>query len=150
MTEISVFSINNIDAAIQSSEIVRALSQERLMFPAIESVAYELTEEERDEIRRIDDSFKSNYVLVYILLIYKRRKAEYASVLRELRGEVPLNFIQFIIFSEDESRPRKRRRIVSDTDNFENKNFDDSDFVQNYIKFRFSYPSNFSGKDEKE
>jgi hypothetical protein len=98
------------------------------MFPAVETVAYELTEKEKNEIKRIDNSFKSNYVLAYIFLIYKRRKAEYANVLRELRDKIPLNFIQFF-FSEDESRSRKRRRIVSDTNNFENKNFDDSDFI---------------------
>jgi hypothetical protein len=79
------------------------------MFPAVETVAYELTEKERDKIRRIGDSLKSNYVLIYILLIYKRRKTEYASVLRKLRGKVPLDFIQFIIFSENKFRSRKYR-----------------------------------------
>jgi hypothetical protein len=93
MTEISIFSINNIDAAVQSSEIIRALSQERLMFPAIETVAYELTEEEKNETKRISDSFENNYVLAYIFLIYKRRKAKYANVLRKLRNEIPLDFI---------------------------------------------------------
>jgi hypothetical protein len=51
------------------------------------------------------------------------------SVLRKLRDEVPLNFTRFIIFSKNEFRPRKRRRIVSDTNNFENKKFDDSNFI---------------------
>jgi hypothetical protein len=89
-------------------------------------------------------------VLAYIFLIYKRRKAEYVSALRELRGEISLNFTQFTIFLKDESRPRKRRQIVSDINNSEDENFDDSNFVQNYIKFRSSYSLNFSGKDEKE
>jgi hypothetical protein len=105
------------------------LSQKKLIFPAVESITYELTEEERDETKRINNSLESNYVLIYIFLIHKRCKVEYASVLRELRDEISLNFIQFIIFSEDEFRPRKRRRIASDTDNSENENFDDSDFV---------------------
>jgi hypothetical protein len=99
------------------------------MSPAVETVAYKLTEEERDEVRRIDNSLKSNYVLTYIFLTYKRRKAEYTSVLRKLRDEVSLNFIQFIIFFKDEFRSRKRQRIVSDTDNFENKNFDNFNFI---------------------
>jgi hypothetical protein len=129
MTEISIFSINNINIAVQSSEIVQALSQKKLISPAVKSIAYKLTEEKRDEARRINDSLESNYVLIYALLIHKKRKTEYASVLRELRDEVPLGFIQFIVFSEDEFRPRKRQRIVSDTDNSENKDFDDSDFV---------------------
>jgi hypothetical protein len=60
---------------------------------AVETVTYKLTEEEKDKIKRINNSFESNYVLVYIFLIYKRRKAEYANVLRELRNEIPLNFI---------------------------------------------------------
>jgi hypothetical protein len=81
MTEILIFSINNINITIQSSEIVRTLSQEKLIFPAIETIAYKLTEKERNKARRIDDSFKNNYVLAYIFLIYKKRKAEYASVL---------------------------------------------------------------------
>jgi hypothetical protein len=67
-----------------------------------------------------------------------------------LRNEIPLNFIQFIIFSEDESRSRKRRRIANDINNSEDKDFDDSDFVQNYIKFRFSHFPNFSEKDKKK
>jgi hypothetical protein len=74
-------------------ETVRALSQKKLISLAVETIAYKLTEEKRNKIRRIDNSFKSNYVLVYILLIYKRRKTEYASVLRELRDKIPLNFI---------------------------------------------------------
>jgi hypothetical protein len=71
---------------------------------------YELTEEEekKNKIRRIGDSLKSNYVLIYIFLIYKRCKVEYASVLRKLRDKIPLDFIQFIIFFEDEFRPKKR------------------------------------------
>jgi hypothetical protein len=150
ITEISIFSTNNINATIQLSETIRILSQEKSIFPAIETVAYKLTEEERNEIKKIGDSFKSNYVLTYIFLIYKRRKAKYASVLRELRNKIPLDFIQFTILSKDEFYSKKRRRIVSNTDNSEDKNFDDSDFVQNYIKFRFSHPSNFSEKDEKE
>jgi hypothetical protein len=93
MTETSIFSINNIDAAVQSSEIIRASSQEKSIFSAVEIVAYELTEKERNEIRKINDSLKSNYVLIYVFLIYKRRKAEYASVLRELRDEISLDFI---------------------------------------------------------
>jgi hypothetical protein len=93
MTEISIFSINNINITVQSSETVRALSQEKLMLPAVESVTYELTEKEKNKIRRIDNSFKSNYVLAYIFLTYKRRKIEYTSVLRELRNEIPLGFI---------------------------------------------------------
>jgi hypothetical protein len=111
-------------------------------------VAYELTKKERDKIRRINNSLENNYVLIYIFLIHKRRKIEYASVLRELRDKIPLNFIQFAIFSEDEFYPRKRRRIVNNINNSENKNFDDSNFVQNYIKFRFSHLSNLSGKNE--
>jgi hypothetical protein len=132
------------------SEIVRTLSQEKLIFPAVETVAYKLTKEKRDKARRISDSLKNNYVLAYIFLTHKRRKTEYTSALRELRDKIPLNFIQFTIFLENESRSKKRRRIISDTNNFENKDFDDFDFVQNYIKFRFSHPSNFSEKDEKE
>jgi hypothetical protein len=93
MTETLIFSINNIDIAIQSSKIVRTLSQEKLIFPAVETIAYELTEKEKDKIRKINNSLKSNYVLIYILLIYKRRKAEYANALRKLRDEIPLNFI---------------------------------------------------------
>jgi hypothetical protein len=112
--------------------------------------AYELTEGKRKKARRIDNSLKSNYVLTYIFLTHKRRKAEYANVLRELRNEIPLNFIKFIIFSEDEFRSKKYRRIVSNINNFENKNFDDSNFVQNYIKFHFSHFSNFSKKNEKK
>jgi hypothetical protein len=150
MTEILIFSTNNINIAVQSSETVRALSQEKLMLSAVKTIAYKLTEEERNKAKKINDSLKSNYVLAYILLTYKKRKAKYASALRELRGEIPLNFIQFIILSEDESRPRKRRRIASDTDNSENKNFDDSDFVQNYIKFHSPHPPNFSGKNKKK
>jgi hypothetical protein len=150
ITEISIFSINNISAAVQLSEIVRALSQEKLIFPAVESIAYKLTKEERNEIKRINNSLKSNYVLTYIFLIYKKRKAEYTNILRKLRNEIPLNFTQFIIFSEDESRPRKRQRIANNTNNSENKDFDDFNFVQNYIKFRFPHPPNFSGKDEKK
>jgi hypothetical protein len=129
ITEISVFSINNIDIIIQSSEIVRTSSQKRLIFPAVKTIAYKLIEKERDEARKIGNLLESNYILAYILLTHKRRKAEYASALRELRGEVPLNFIQFTILSEDESRPRKRRRIASDTNNSENENFDDFNFV---------------------
>jgi hypothetical protein len=150
ITEISIFSTNNINATIQLSETIRILSQEKSIFPAIETVAYKLTEEERNEIKKIGDSFKSNYVLTYIFLIYKRRKAKYASVLRELRNKIPLDFIQFTILSKDEFYSKKRRRIVSNTDNSEDKNFDDSDFVQNYIKFRSFHPFNFSGKDEKK
>jgi hypothetical protein len=67
-----------------------------------------------------------------------------------LRNKVPLNFIQFTIFSEKEFRPKKRRQIISNTNDSEDKDFDDFNFDQNYIKFRFSHPSNFSGKDEKE
>jgi hypothetical protein len=92
-------------------------------------IAYELTEKEKIKIKKINDSVESNYVLIYIFLIYKRRKAEYASVLRELRDEIPLNFIQFIILPKNESRPRKCRRIVSDINNSENENFDDSNFI---------------------
>jgi hypothetical protein len=102
------------------------------------------------KLKKIDNIFKSNYVLTYVLLTYKRRKTEYANVLRELRNKIPQNFTQFTIFFEDESRSKKRRRIISDTNNSENKNFDEFDFVQNYIKFRFFYSPNFSGKDEKE
>jgi hypothetical protein len=69
--------------------------------------------------------------------------------LRELRNKIPLNFTQFIILPENESRPKKRQRIVNNTNNSEDKDFDDFNFVQNYIKFHFSYPSNFSGKDKK-
>jgi hypothetical protein len=93
MTEISAFSTNNINIAIQSSETVRTLSQEKLIFPAVKTIAYELTEKERNKIRRIDNSLKNNYVLAYILLIYKKCKAEYASALRKLRDEILLNFI---------------------------------------------------------
>jgi hypothetical protein len=93
MTEISIFLINNINTIIQSSETVRILSQEKLISPAIETVAYELTKEKRNEIKRISDSLENNYVLIYIFLIHKRRKAEYTSVLRELRDEIPLDFI---------------------------------------------------------
>jgi hypothetical protein len=60
---------------------------------SVETIAYKLIEKERNEARRINDSLKNNYVLTYIFLIYKRRKAEYANVLRELRDEIPLNFI---------------------------------------------------------
>jgi hypothetical protein len=95
----------------------------------VKTVAYELTEKEKDKIRRINNSLKNNYVLTHILFIYKRRKAEYASVLRKLRNEIPLNFIQFIILSENESRSRKRQRIVNNTNDFENENFAESDFV---------------------
>jgi hypothetical protein len=80
MTEILIFSINNINAAVQSSETVRTLSQKKLIFPAVETVAYKLTKKEKDKIRKINNSFKSNYVLVYTFLIHKRRKAEYANV----------------------------------------------------------------------
>jgi hypothetical protein len=45
------------------------------------------------DARRIDDSFKNNDVLIYIFLIYKRRKTEYTSAFRELRNKIPLNFI---------------------------------------------------------
>jgi hypothetical protein len=69
------------------------LSQEKLIFSVIKTVAYKLTEKEKYEIRKIDNSLENNYVLVYILPIYKRRKAEYASVLRELHNKIPLNFI---------------------------------------------------------
>jgi hypothetical protein len=93
MTKTSIFSTNNISIIIQLSETVRTLSQEKLIFPAVKSVAYKLTEKERDETKRIDNSLKSNYVLIYIFLTYKRRKTEYASALRELRDEIPLNFI---------------------------------------------------------
>jgi hypothetical protein len=120
------------------------------MPPAVESVAYKLTKKERDKIRRISDSFENNYVLAYAFLTYKKRKTKYASALRELRNKIPLGFTQFTILSEDEFRPKKRRRNVSDTNNSENKNFDDSNFIQNYIKFRLSYPPNFSGKDKKK
>jgi hypothetical protein len=120
------------------------------MPPAVETIAYKLTEEERNEARRISNSLESNYVLAHALLTHKRRKAEYTSALRELRGEIPLNFTQFTVFPEDEPRPRKRRRIASDTNDSEDKDFDYSDFVQNYAKFRPPHPPNFSGKDEKE
>jgi hypothetical protein len=138
MMEISIFSTNNINTAIQLSETVRTLPQKKLMSPTIKTVAYKLTEEERNKIRKINNSFKSNYVLAYIFLIHKRRKAEYINVLRELRNKIPLNFTQFTILSKDESRSKKRQRIVNNTDNFENKNFDDSDFVQlNSVFFIF-------------
>jgi uncharacterized membrane protein len=150
MTKTLTFSINNIDTIIQSSEIVRTSSQKKLISPAVKTVAYKLTEKERNKIKKINNSLKNNYVLTYILLTYKRRKTEYMSVLRELRNKIPLSFTQFTILLENESRPRKRRRIASDTNNSENKDFDNSNFIQNYIKFRFSHLSNFSGKDEKE
>jgi hypothetical protein len=67
-----------------------------------------------------------------------------------LRDKIPLDFIQFTIFFKNEPRPRKYQRIASDTNDSEDKDFDDSDFIQNYIKFYPSYPSNFSGKNEKE
>jgi hypothetical protein len=93
MTEILISSINNINIIVQSSETVRALSQEKLIFPAIKTVAYKLTKKKKNEIRRINNSFESNYVLAYIFLTHKRRKAEYTSALRELRNEIPLDFI---------------------------------------------------------
>jgi hypothetical protein len=93
MTETSVFSTNNINIAIQSSETVRTLSQKKLISPAVKPVAYELTEEEKNKIRKINNSLKNNYVLIYIFLIHKRRKTEYANVLWELRDKIPLNFI---------------------------------------------------------
>jgi hypothetical protein len=86
------------------SEIVRTLSQKKLIFPAIKTIAYKLTEKERIKIKRSNDSFKNNYVLIYIFLIHKKRKTEYMSALRELRNKIPLNFIQFTIFSDDKSR----------------------------------------------
>jgi hypothetical protein len=92
-------------------------------------ITYKLTKKEKDKVRRINNSLKSNYVLAYVLLIYKKRKIKYASALRELRDKILLNFIQFIIFSEDESRPKKCRRIVSNTNNSENENFDNFNFV---------------------
>jgi hypothetical protein len=96
------------------------------------------------------NSYHAVPAITYIFLIYKRRKTEYTNVLRKLRDKIPLNFIQFTVLPKNESRPKKYRRIVSDTNNSENKHFDDSDFVQNYIKFRFFHSSNFSGKNEKE
>jgi hypothetical protein len=93
MTEISIFSINNIDIAVQSSETVQTLSQKKLIFPAIETVAYKLTKKEKNKARKINDSLKNNYLLTYTLLTYKRRKAEYTNVLRELRNKILLNFI---------------------------------------------------------
>jgi hypothetical protein len=92
MTEILIFLINNIDITVQSSETVRTLSQEKLISPAVETVAYELTEKEKNKAKKINNSLESNYVLAYIFLTYKRRKAEYTSVLRELHNKIPLNF----------------------------------------------------------
>jgi hypothetical protein len=69
------------------------LSQKKLIFPAVETIAYELTKKEKNDIKKIDGLFKSNYVLIYTFLTYKRRKIEYTSVLRELRNKVPLSFI---------------------------------------------------------
>jgi hypothetical protein len=63
------------------------------MPPAIKTVAYELTKKERNKAKRINNSLKNNYVLAYALLIHKKRKTEYTSVLREQRDEVPLGFI---------------------------------------------------------
>jgi hypothetical protein len=88
------------------SETVRTLSQENRIFPAVKTIAYELIKKEKNIIRRIEDSLKNNYVLIYIFLIYKRRKAEYTNALRELRNEIPLNFMQFTVFPEDECQER--------------------------------------------
>jgi hypothetical protein len=77
----------------------------------------------------MNNSLKRNYILIYVFLIYKRCKAEYTNVLREMRNEISLNFIQFIIFSENEFRPKKYRRIINNINNFENKNFDDFNFI---------------------
>jgi hypothetical protein len=77
----------------------------------------------------MNNSLKSNYILIYVFLIYKRCKAEYTNVLREMRNEISLNFIQFIIFSKNEFRSRKYRRIANNTNNSENKNFDNFNFV---------------------
>jgi hypothetical protein len=48
MTEILIFSINNNIIIIKSSETVRILSQKKLISPAVETIAYELTEEEKN------------------------------------------------------------------------------------------------------
>jgi hypothetical protein len=48
MTEISIFLIIIIIIIIQSSETVRALPQEKLIFPAIKTIAYKLTEKEKN------------------------------------------------------------------------------------------------------
>jgi hypothetical protein len=69
------------------------LSQKKLIFPVVETVTYKLTEKEKIKIKKINNSFKSNYVLTYTFFTYKRRKAEYISLLGELRDKIPLNFI---------------------------------------------------------
>jgi hypothetical protein len=53
MTEILIFSINNIDIAVQSSEIVRILSQEKLIFLAVKTIAYKLTEKKRIKLEKL-------------------------------------------------------------------------------------------------
>jgi hypothetical protein len=46
-------SINNINIAVQLLETVRTLSQKKLIFPAVETIAYKLTEKKIIKLEKL-------------------------------------------------------------------------------------------------